>query len=156
MSLEAYANSTIAEDNWMTRMLTGTMEKKLTRRHLEVAKEVLGRKCLVGFVDTFTESMERFVKFFRFEHVKSVNKHHTVGSTSEEDGIEAKRKCADKLMKTGVNRHEYPKLSQDSDAWRALYRKNILDMQLYKLALEQFHKQKVVYQIKGDESARHL
>ena len=66
MSIDQYANSTFAEDNWMTRMITNTPSEKLTEGHLQVAKEIFGRKCLVGFIDKkFAETMERFTKFFR-------------------------------------------------------------------------------------------
>merc|ERR1719253_863131 len=51
MTIHEYAKSAIAEDNWMTRIITNTMQKELTLHHLQVAKEVLGRKCLVGFID---------------------------------------------------------------------------------------------------------
>mmetsp|Transcript_25381 Transcript_25381/g.54582 ORF Transcript_25381/g.54582 Transcript_25381/m.54582 type:complete len:856 (+) Transcript_25381:53-2620(+) len=149
MTINQYANSSLAEENWMTRMITNTMEKKLTERHLQVAKEVIGRKCLVGFIDkNFEETMDRFTKFFRWENLKSVNKHHVVGSaSSEENDLEGKRKCASKLVKTGVNRHQYAKVPETSEVWRLLRAKNTYDIELYKYAEAIYYKQNVVFDI---------
>ncbi|KAL7529235.1 hypothetical protein ACHAXR_004833, partial [Thalassiosira sp. AJA248-18] len=150
MSIMEYASSNIVEDNWMTRILTDTMEGDLTHHHLQVAKEVIGRKCLVGFfvsmisntivsmiqVDKIEESMKQFTKFFRWEEIKSVNKHHSVvGSVqSKEKDLAGKRACFDKFVKQGVNRHEYSKVPTTNDVWKKLKEKNELDIELYQYA----------------------
>jgi len=121
----------------MVRILTDFMKKKITKAHLDVAKEVIGRKCLVGFVDErFGESLERFAKFFRWEQINSVNKHHAVGSggTTPEKDTAGKRKCANKLVYTGVNGHHYPSLEETSNAWKLLKAKNVYDIELYQYA----------------------
>ena len=60
MSLVEYAKSSIIEDNYMVRVLTNTTkERRITQNHLEVAKEIIGRKCLVGFLDHMSEAMEQ-------------------------------------------------------------------------------------------------
>ena len=142
MTLHEYANSHVAEDNWMTRIITNTMQKQLTLEHLQVAKEVFGRKCLVGFIDKdFEESMKRFTKFFRWETVKSVNIHHHAGDEhSEEDDIEMKRQCASKLIKSGVNRHQHAKLDKSSETWNLLKAKNMFDIELYRYAEALYYK----------------
>lgn len=136
MSIGDYAKSSFAEDNWMVRIITNTMTKKITKAHLDVAKEVVGRKCLVGFVDErFGESLERFAKFFRWEQINSINKHHAAGTgTTPEKDTAGKRKCANKLVNTGVNRHQYPSLEETSNAWKLLKAKNVYDIELYQYA----------------------
>lgn len=138
MSINDYAKSSLAEDNWMVRIITNTTEKKITVLHLDVAKEVIGRKCLVGFVDErLGESLERFSSFFRWEQINSISKHYAVGSaaaTTPEKDIDEKRKCANKLVKIGVNRHKYSRLKETSNAWKLLKAKNAYDIELYEYA----------------------
>jgi len=145
MTIHDYAMSPIAEDNWMTRIITNTMQKELTLHHLQVAKEVLGRKCLVGFIDKdFEESMDRFTKFFRWESVKSVNTHHAVGYSEEEDA-KVKRQCASKLITSGVNRHQYKRIDKTSETFKVLKTKNMFDIELYRYAEALYYKQNVVF-----------
>jgi len=148
MSLHQYAESNLSEDNWMVRMITNTMNEKLTQHHLQVAKEVIGRKCLVGFIDNnkFEETMERYTKFFRWEHVHSINTHHIVGTTATDTGIDEKQACATKLIKTGVNRHQYERVDGKSEAWQLLKARNLLDLELYNYAEALYVKQAIVYE----------
>ncbi|KAL7535145.1 hypothetical protein ACHAWF_005069 [Thalassiosira exigua] len=148
MSLTQYANSTFAEENWMTRMITNSMEGKVTREHLKVAKEVLGRKCLVGFLEKIGDSLGRFAKFFRWEEIKSVNTHHSVVESEEKD-LESKRRCLESFVEYGVNRHEYARIDKASEAWKFLREKNKLDIELYEFAEAMYYKQSVVYKDKG-------
>ena len=143
MSLEEYAKSDIAESNWMTRMLVNATEGPLTPTHYQVAKEVFGRKCLVGLMDRFEESIDRFSKFFRFESTHSINtksKHETANF------IEERRQCAHKLATKGVNRHQYAKIARDSVFWKELEKKNALDIELYNYAKAIYVQQAVVYE----------
>eukprot|EP00581_Thalassiosira_minuscula_P001909 CAMPEP_0183748716 /NCGR_PEP_ID=MMETSP0737-20130205/67914_1 /TAXON_ID=385413 /ORGANISM="Thalassiosira miniscula, Strain CCMP1093" /LENGTH=1088 /DNA_ID=CAMNT_0025984455 /DNA_START=208 /DNA_END=3474 /DNA_ORIENTATION=- len=143
MGMEEYAESPVAEDNWMTRMLTNTMEGKVTKQHLAVAKEVIGRKCLIGLLSNMHESMERFSKFFVWEQIHSVNiRHHQ----EEGHNLEEKRKCFQKKATQGVNRHQYAKIAPNSTIWNAFKKKNYYDLQLYEYAVVLYSKQKVVYE----------
>ena len=147
MSLHQYAESNLSEDNWMVRMITNTMTEKLTQHHLQVAKEVIGRKCLVGFIDNkFEETMERYTKFFRWEHVHSINTHHIVGTTATDAGIDEKQACATKLIKTGVNRHQYERVDGKSETWKLLKARNLLDLDLFNYAEALYVKQAIVYE----------
>lgn len=143
MSLDAYAHSDLAEGNWMTKMLTNTTNNELlTPTHFQVAKEVFGRKCLIGLTDHFEESMDRFSKFFHFESTHSINTH-----TKEETAnfIEERRQCAHKIAASGVH-HQYAKISHDSSTWKELERKNKYDMELYDYAKAMYYQQSVVYE----------
>ena len=147
MSLIQYANSPLAEENWMVRMLTNSMDaKRLGQQHLQIAKEIIGRKCLLGFTERLEESMNRFAKFFRWEEIKSVNTHHSIVKTKEK-GVKEKRECVQKYVKEGLNRHQYKKVSQEEKVWQILKQKNELDMELYWYAEALFYKQNVVYDI---------
>lgn len=129
----------------MTRMITDTMEGKVTQQHLQAAKEVIGRKCLVGLLSQMTESMERFAKFFRWEEIKSINTRHGDIISKEKDS-EGKRKCFRNLLEKGVNRHQYTKFTKTSKVWKYLEEKNVYDIELYEYAEAMYHKQQVVYQ----------
>lgn len=144
VSLDAYAKSEMAESNWMTRtIINATQDEVLTPSHYQVAKEVFGRKCLVGLMNQFEESMDRFSKFFRFEATHSINTLRK-GETSK--FVEERRQCAHKLATSGVNRHKYAKISQDSAIWKELERKNKYDIELYEFANAIYYQQAVVYE----------
>lgn len=144
ISLDAYAKSEMAESNWMTRMLiNATDDDVLGPSHYQAAKEIFGRKCLVGLMDRFEESMGRFSKFFRFESTHSINTHH---KSETANFAEERRQCAHKLATTGVNRHKYAKISHDSAAWKELESKNKYDIELYEYARAIYYQQAVVYE----------
>src|SRR5210317_41122 len=112
MSLESYARSEIVDQNWMVRMLTNTTDDQVvTPAHYQVAKEVFGRKCLIGLTNHYEDSIDRFAKFFQFESTHSINTRNK-GDTA--NFVEERRTCMHKLAASGVNRHKYPKLSHDS------------------------------------------
>ena len=152
MSILDYAKSSVSEDNWMTRIITNTMSGKLTQHHLQVAKEVIGRKCLVGFIDKdFKESMERFTKFFYWETIHSINKHHIAGTIATGRDIEEKRACARKYISSGTNRHQYTRLDPKSEAWKLLKAKNMFDIDIYNYAEALYYKQSIVYEDNSGE-----
>ena len=144
MSLDAYAKSAMVDSNWMTRMLTNmTDDEVVTPTHYQVAKEVFGRKCLIGLTDHFEESMDRFSKFFQFETTHSIN---TRNKEDTANFVEERRTCMHKLATSGVNRHKYPKISHNSTIWKELERKNKYDMELYDYAKAMYYQQAVVYE----------
>ena len=59
ISIEMYARSRRVEFNWMVRFLSNELERDLTPRHLEVAKEVLRTKSLVGLLSEKGETFAR-------------------------------------------------------------------------------------------------
>lgn len=144
MSLDTYAKSELVESNWMIRMIiNATEDEVLTPSHYEVAKEVFGRKCLVGLMNHFEESMDRFSKFFRFESTHSINTRNK-GETA--NFLQERRQCSHKLATSGVNRHKYAKISHDSETWKELERKNKYDIELYEYAKALYYQQAVVYE----------
>mmetsp|Transcript_24844 Transcript_24844/g.72782 ORF Transcript_24844/g.72782 Transcript_24844/m.72782 type:complete len:582 (-) Transcript_24844:25-1770(-) len=57
-------------DNLMVRTITNTVSGELSKRHLDLAMSILGRKCLVGLVERREESIRRFEEFFRWTAVR--------------------------------------------------------------------------------------
>lgn len=54
-------------NNWMVRTLTNTVEGPIDESHLNMAKEFLRRKFLIGLLDNKTESFRRFEEYFGLE-----------------------------------------------------------------------------------------
>ena len=144
MSLSSYARSDRADSNWMIRkIINATDEEVLTPSHYKVAKEIFGRKCLIGLTTNFEESLNRFSKFFRFESTHSINTHH---KEQTEGFLEERKQCADKFARNGVNRHKYKQITHDSDIWKELEKKNKYDLDLYEYAEAIYYEQAVVYE----------
>jgi len=129
MSLEEYAASPLIENNWMTRQLTSAFEGDLTDQHLEIAKEIVGKKFLVGLLHEKERTMDRVEKFFRWKY--RVNP-------------ENQEKCRENLLSSGANsnsanKKEKPKPGDsgyDAVAWQNNY-----DIQLYEYIEQLFEEQ---------------
>jgi len=64
MTLSTYLDSEYAESNWLTRFLVNHRHDELGDEYINVAKEVLRRKFLIGIYDRIEESMSRFEIYF--------------------------------------------------------------------------------------------
>lgn len=125
MSLEEYANSRLAENNWMTRFLTNKLQGPLTMQDEAVAREVLKTKCLVGLLGYKGESMHRFTRYFGW----------TVDGAKMEE-------CHGKLLDWNwPAKNKHPDLEESSDVYKILTKQNTFDIRLYKYAQELFHQQ---------------
>jgi len=60
-------------ENWMVRTLTGCMSGPLQLAHLNLAKEILRRKFLIGILDEKTESLRRFEEYFGWKFPSPVS-----------------------------------------------------------------------------------
>jgi len=129
MSIVEYAKSPRIEHNWMTRLLTGQVRGEITQDHLNLAKEILRRKCIIGLFDHHEETMRRFKIYFNW------------------DDSERKQDCIDKMMmKTLSSRQEYSSLSKDSLGWELLMMRNRFDMELFSYARYLFGEQMRLFQ----------
>eukprot|EP00591_Stephanopyxis_turris_P005329 CAMPEP_0195524684 /NCGR_PEP_ID=MMETSP0794_2-20130614/24658_1 /TAXON_ID=515487 /ORGANISM="Stephanopyxis turris, Strain CCMP 815" /LENGTH=562 /DNA_ID=CAMNT_0040654957 /DNA_START=357 /DNA_END=2045 /DNA_ORIENTATION=- len=129
MSIEQYAESSYAEDNWMTRYLSNDpdAEATLTNAHLEVAMDIVRRKFLVGLSDKIEESLERFEKFFRWKY--------SVDPSNQE-------KCREVLLEKGANSSHKVEIPQPgSQAYDLLAAKNVYDIKLYEYVESLFKEQ---------------
>jgi len=127
-TVEDYAISEFAENNWMTRFLTNEMTGILTRKHLEVAKEILRRKVLVGLTVDMENSFERFSKYF--------------GWGDKEGPITAdQRSCLKGYLAEGSNRNDHAIAEEGTMGWRILRGNNLFDLELYDYALQLYEEQ---------------
>ena len=133
ISIEMWSRSKRAKHNWMTRTLSNTLEGELTPDHLDLAKEILRRKCIIGLFDEKAESWLRLQRFFQW-------KFHTQKS----------RDCLDRLLNWGWrNKHLHPTIEEGSLAWNILYEHNELDMLLYQYAHILFEEQGALFGVEG-------
>ena len=140
VSLEDYANSHGGEKNWMVRMLVNKENGgALDRSDLEIAKEVLRRKFVVGLMSDMAESLERFDRYFGWY---------------DPANAEAMQ-CKDELTskKGAVNSNKHASVEEGSPAWEGLARHNELDLELYDYVLELWEAQQHILEMQRDGSA---
>lgn len=127
ITIEEYFKGGMGENNWMTRFLANARNKVLTEDDLDVAKEVLRRKCLVGLLSQKGESMSRFLKYFKWDkHVKG----------------EKEQECLDKNLDYGwPQKHRHQEVEEGSEVWNLVVQMNTFDLQLYEYAKELFKEQ---------------
>lgn len=132
MTLVEYA-SHHAEHDWMVHVLAGKTKGPATEEDLEVAKEVLRRKCLVGMVDRMEESVDRFGAYFGWDlHL------------DDEDGGRGRAgRCVNEVLGGGMrtNHQEHPHAEEGSEEWEALMRANRMDVKLFEYAQGLFEEQ---------------
>lgn len=126
MNLDEYIKSPYVEDNWMVRVLSNEREDELKDEHLDLAKQILGRKCIVGFADDFEESIRRFVKYFHWEENKSKQE---IEECEEELQVKQRLESGDFTSAPRMQKDEL-----DDDAKKILREKNKFDLKLYDYA----------------------
>jgi hypothetical protein len=136
MTIEEYAVSQYAEDNWMVRFLTNEMNGILNDGHLDLAKQILQSKCLVGLLEEFTQSVKRFDRYFGWDQTDFQG-----GPVPMSD----RGMCEARVMSKPDNVHEHPNHEEGSEVWVKLMEKNVLDMGLYEHAVELFHNVQVEF-----------
>ena len=125
-TIEDYAISEFAENNWMVRFLTNKMGGMITKGDLAVAKEVLRRKVLIGLVLDVRGAAERYMNYFGW------NFH---SFTPEQ------QQCMNREFSAGSNKNHHQKVEEGSMAWRILRSNNLLDLELYDYALQLYYEQ---------------
>ena len=146
MSLLDYARSERVEHNWMTRILSDTLEGSLNANHLELAKAVVRQKTLVGLLSRKGETVARFKEAFGW-HDKYPEFEKVV--TEEDRKLEMTRaeECADKLLHMDwPNKHGHATIDDaQSPEYAQLFIVNRYDIELYKYAERVFDEQSVLY-----------
>jgi len=128
MTLLEYATSELAESNFIVRALVNKMEGAISWDDYYVAKEILRRKCLVGLLDKWDLSMNRFDLFFDFQPHKD-ERHEA-------------QECRKKLRKSGgSNVHHHPSVDPSSEEYEILKKENFWDLMLYDYIKELFAEQ---------------
>ena len=124
MTIEDYASSDLVENNWMTRQLNQKSSGGiLNEDDLEMAKNFLRTRCLVGLTDNFAESVSRFEAFFGWTHVNQ----------------EEKRECQEAIVNRHTSGSEHETFGEDSYVWGLLLEQNRFDMALFDYAVTLFN-----------------
>ncbi len=132
MSIEMWAKSdnNRTEFNWMTRYLSNNLESELTPHDLHVAKEILRKKCLVGFLEAKSESVMRLQKYFHWE----INDSES-------------RECFGRFLDWGwSNKNSHPMIEINSPTYKMLEEKNSYDMDLYEYSRRLFELQSKLFE----------
>mmetsp|Transcript_14779 Transcript_14779/g.20963 ORF Transcript_14779/g.20963 Transcript_14779/m.20963 type:complete len:213 (-) Transcript_14779:215-853(-) len=132
LTLEQFLRKGRGEKNWMVRLLTNKFTERLTGEDLEVAKEILRTRCVVGLMDRMEESLDRFSTYFGW---------------SAPDGDD----CKNELLHKGVNRNSHAKVKVGSEAWNIMYEQNELDIKLYEYAQVLFEEQRLLFSYEGSQ-----
>lgn len=124
-TIEQYAQSKFVDSNWMVRFLTGKKSGDLNLDDLNMAKEILRKKFLIGLYEHYDESFDRFMNYFGWR-LKGKDQ----------------QSCTDKLLfseegnRIGMNQHEtFPR---DHPTWNLLATVNNWDVRLFEYAQELF------------------
>lgn len=112
------------------RFLTNEMTGALSDKHLDLAKQILQSKCLVGLLDEFAESLRRFNAYFKWDQTDFDG-----GPVQMND----RSVCEARVTSKPDNVHAHPNFDEGSEVWKLLMEKNILDLGLYEYAVDLFH-----------------
>jgi len=135
MTFEEYLRTRTVENNWLTCTLTNTNKKELNETHVQLATDILARKCLVGMTEEFNTSVHRFQQYFNW------------------DIDESRKGCLKRLVfDSPVNKlsnvlqqrdpeHQIETLEEGDPAWNILLETNKYDLQLYENAKKIFQDQ---------------
>mmetsp|Transcript_42145 Transcript_42145/g.61808 ORF Transcript_42145/g.61808 Transcript_42145/m.61808 type:complete len:380 (+) Transcript_42145:85-1224(+) len=128
MTIEEYASDPMAQNNFMTRFLVNKPEGQLMQEDVEVAKEILRKKCLIGLIDNMDESLNRFTRYFGWLAMGNATQQH---------------ECKQNYFHENTNTHDV--VQPGSGGWKALMKNNEKDLQVFSYAEELFEEQKGLY-----------
>jgi len=116
------------ENNYLTRYLSGRYGGKLTVHHLNVAREFLRRKFVVGLASDLPATANLFSHVFGW--------NHTVASL----GLENVDICYNDIFNALSNKSP-PSVEEGSEGWRLLVAQNWFDLKIYEYAEHLFQLQ---------------
>ena len=128
-SIEDYANSDQVESNWMIRYLVGKKSGDVGINELNMAKEIVRKKMVVGLYSEIGTSLDRFFHYFNF------------GPVGEEQ-----RQCVNRLLhdvKVGESMNNNP-IPEGSRVWNRFLVVNNWDMKLYEYVQQLFVEQQAL------------
>ena len=146
MTLEKWAERDRGENNWMVRMLVGKSNRDvLTTEDLELAKEIIRTKFVVGLMDSFDESVHRFNVLLGVDESDAHNEQ-CIGQFTSSEGdshVASNRKVIAK--KNQWNSYSHPDVEFGSPAWVSLSKIHFFDILLYRYVTELFAEQKAMF-----------
>ena len=154
MSYVEFANSEHIVDNWMTRTLVNkgssgssstTSNGILSIDDLDIAKEILRRKALIGLHSHLLHAIRHFVRYFGWDSNESKNDNSGGAMTTPND--DRIQTCLEKAVSDGMDKDIMHKsrLEDDIDlveeeegshTWHTIMKKNQFDYKLYVYAQE--------------------
>jgi hypothetical protein len=127
MSIDDYAVSDLVYDNLMVRILADVSRSKhVTPEQLELAKNILRQKVLVGIQESFEASVVRFEQYFGWFQKYNVATDARVNQ------------CHTDQVASMPN---FPEIATDGEAWQTLSVRNWADLELYEYAKHLFTQQ---------------
>lgn len=116
------------ENNHMTRYLSGRYHGDLRVEHLDIAREFLRRKFVVGLARDMPTTAELFLRVFGWRNATDTR------------GSEALDQCSDNIFHELAYKAN-PALEEGSEGWKMVMAKNWFDLKLYEYAEHLFQLQ---------------
>lgn len=129
MSLEEFAASDRLVENFVVRSLVHKLTTDVTAADVELAKNILRQKFVVGIFEWFDLSVVRFEKYFGWW-----DEHSVLTDT-------AVNHCHYDRISTGGHVGTHPKAENGSEAYKKIAVRNWADLELYFYAKNLFYQQ---------------
>lgn len=112
-------------ENWMVRSLVGVMVGPIGQPHVDVAKQILKQKFLIGLLEEKTESLRRIEAYYGWRLPSRVS-----------------QTCKNNMFYfEPQSKNLHPATDRTSPEFAALFAVNVYDMQLYEYAKFLFEEQ---------------
>lgn len=137
LTVEQYFDSRPQEQNWLVRYLNNIRFENVTEEHLNTAREILLRKCIIGLYDKIEESMARFQVIFGWGvPPDQENAYHVCAQ-----GMEHAAKSRESMMSSF-----FEDTTEGSKIWNFFDERTKLDQELYLFAQQVYDKQKALFE----------
>lgn len=147
MTLEEWATRDRGDNNWMVRYLVGKPNSvELTNEDLEVAKEIVRTKFIVGLMDKFDESVHRFNILLGIDESDPKNQQCIKEFSSKGEDAHSAKNSVTIVKKNNWNSYSHPKAEFGTDVWKSLAKIHAFDRLLYRYVVSLFDKQQVMFQ----------
>eukprot|EP00559_Dactyliosolen_fragilissimus_P007107 CAMPEP_0184860750 /NCGR_PEP_ID=MMETSP0580-20130426/5572_1 /TAXON_ID=1118495 /ORGANISM="Dactyliosolen fragilissimus" /LENGTH=145 /DNA_ID=CAMNT_0027357965 /DNA_START=748 /DNA_END=1185 /DNA_ORIENTATION=- len=133
MTILDYTESKLCPNNWVTRRLVNKMEKPLTRKDVEKAKNILTNNILVLQLDDMQNSVHRLRKYFGWQDEE----------LNDEQMSCLRRFTFDDPANVNKNKEDIDIGGYD---WNSIMKKNKFDLELYNFSRELYKSQGVLFQ----------
>ena len=138
-------NNHVRLDNWMVRYLARKLKGEVQPQDVQLAKDILKYKSLIGLTEDYKESMRRFDLFHGIHHYHGDNAYtRTRTRTRTPRGGKNQNDCVEQHMNQKINENVHETVHPESKEWKALMKVNQLDVELYNYAKTLYGEQGVM------------
>lgn len=146
MTLDEWASRDRGDNNWMVRKLVGkTPRDDLDYDDLDLAKEIVRTKFVVGLMDKFEESVHRFNYMLGIDQSDPKNQACIEEFSTSTGDAHSNRNKNTIVKKNQFNSYSHPQAERGSDAWVSLAKIHMFDNLLYRYILELFTEQRDLF-----------